>query len=127
MVGMGNKILFIEDDPEAAKLYAKKLEIEGYNVVFVYSGSEGIVKAKELLPNLILLDLMMPGIDGFEVLRSLKADPKTTDIPIIVLTNLEGANAMQKATELGAKEYLIKSDNAPSDVTVHVGNVLAGK
>ena len=78
------------------------------------------MKVKEMKPSLVLLDLMMPGVDGYQVLIELKGDPVTVNIPVIVLTNLEGENIAEKTKELGATEHLIKSDSEPSKVVLHV-------
>lgn len=105
-----NNILFIEDDPTLQKTLALALEKEGYNVAQALDGEIGLRLAKESKPDLILLDIILPKYDGFEVLTELKKDEATKDIPVIVLTNLETSEDIQKALNLGATTYLVKAN-----------------
>lgn len=82
------KILIVEDDETLVKMYKRKLEHEGFEVAAAYSGGEGLIAAPKEMPDLILLDIMMPAVDGFEVIRKLKQENKTNKIPIVILTNL---------------------------------------
>jgi len=111
-----SKILFVEDEPNLQKAISEVLVQEGYKVFGAADGEEGLAMAKKEEPNLILLDLILPKKDGFEVLKELKADEKLKNIPVIVLTNLEGVGDVEKALELGATTYLVKANYDLEDV-----------
>src|SRR4030042_2596348 len=98
-------ILFIEDEPTLQKAFGDLLKKDGYNTLSALDGEMGLEMVKKEKPNLILLDLILPKMDGFEVLEKLMADPETKDIPVIILTNLERTEDVNKAIELGAKTY----------------------
>jgi len=110
------KILFIEDEPSLQKAVSEVFIQEGFELLSASDGEEGLKITKEEKPDLILLDLILPKKDGFEVLKELKADEKMKDIPVIVLTNLEGVGDVEKALTLGAKTYLIKANYELEDV-----------
>jgi DNA-binding response OmpR family regulator len=110
------KILFVEDEPSLQKAISELLTQEEFKVLNASDGEEGLKFAKAEDPDLILLDLILPKKDGFEVLKELKADEKTKDIPVIVLTNLEGIGDVEKALSLGAKTYLVKANYELEDV-----------
>lgn len=110
------KILFIEDDPTLQKTLCMALEKGGYGVKPALDGELGLKAAKDEKPDLILLDLILPKYDGFEVLTQLKKDESTKDIPVIVLTNLETTEDIQKALNLGATTYLVKANYDLKDV-----------
>ncbi|MEF8847165.1 MAG: response regulator [Candidatus Paceibacterota bacterium] len=103
-------ILFVEDERNLQKTFRDLLENEGYEVISALNGEEGFKKAKEENPDLILLDLILPKLHGFKVLKKLKAKEEIKDIPVIILTNLEGTDDVQKALEMGVTTYLVKSD-----------------
>lgn len=103
-------ILVAEDDAIYSKVYQNKLAKEGYEVVVVGNGDEAIKKAKELKPDLILLDLIMPIMDGFAALAELKGNSETKNIKVVVMSNLGQDTDVQKAKDLGANEYFIKSN-----------------
>ena len=111
------KILFIEDEPTLQKAINKFLENEGYEIISAIDGELGVKMAKKTLPNLILLDLILPKMNGFEVLKELKKNESTKNIPVIVLTNLEGSADVEKAISLGAKDYLIKANYELSEIS----------
>lgn len=102
-------ILFIEDESALQKTVGEALSQEGYRVVAALDGEIGLRLAKEKHPDLILLDLIMPKLNGFEVLKKLKGDFATKETTVIVLTNLEGVADIDKAIELGATTYLVKT------------------
>jgi DNA-binding response OmpR family regulator len=102
------KILFIEDEASLQKTVGEILKQEGFVVLEALDGDMGLRLAKEERPDLILLDLVLPKKDGFEVLKYLKADPETQHIKVVVLTNLEGSHDVERALELGATTYLVK-------------------
>ncbi len=103
------RILFIEDESVLQKTFGEILEQEGYEVISALDGEIGLRLAKEKKPDLILLDLILPKIHGFDVLKKLKEDKETQGIPVIILTNLEGIGDVDKALELGATTYLVKA------------------
>jgi DNA-binding response OmpR family regulator len=103
-------ILFIEDEPTLQKTVGRFLEEEGFEVKNALDGETGLQMAKKIKPDLILLDLILPRKDGFEVLQELKGDKTTAHIPVIVLTNLEGSADVEKALSLGATTYLVKAN-----------------
>lgn len=117
-------ILFIEDESALQKTFSDTLSQEGYEIISALDGEIGLRLAKEKKPDLILLDIILPKINGFEVLKELKANPKTKDIPVIVLTNLEGMDDIDKAIELGATTYLIKAQYSLEEVVEKIKKVL---
>lgn len=118
-------ILFVEDESTVHKTLSDALEKEEYRIISALDGEIGLRLAKEKKPNLILLDLVLPKMDGFEVLGALKADEATKDIPVIVLTNLEQMEDIQKAIDLGAKTYLVKSNYELAEVVDMVKKAIA--
>jgi len=107
---MKKKILIIEDDKFLLKLYGDKLQREGFEVLTSLTGEEGLNKIAADKPDLVVLDLILPGKNGFEVLSEIKLNKKTEDIPVIILTNLGQESDMKRGLELGAATYLIKTD-----------------
>lgn len=104
-------ILIVDDDPLIARMYERKLIQEGFHVVLARDGEEGLKAAEDAAPDLILLDVLMPKLNGWEVLKALKKNEKTEKIPVIVLTSLgDRLGDIEKFKEAGAKEYLVKSD-----------------
>jgi len=121
---MAKKILFVEDEPSLQKAISEVLIQEGFEVLSASDGEQGLKITKEEKPDLILLDLILPKKDGFEVLKELKADEKLKDIPVIVLTNLEGVGDVEKAIELGATTYLVKANYKLDDVVTKIKDFL---
>ena len=103
-------VLIVEDDPFYSSIYRTKSEKEGIAAVIVHDGDQALKTSREKIPSLILLDLIMPGKDGFQTLQELKADPVLKDIPVIVLSNLSQDEDIKRVMDLGAVEYLIKSN-----------------
>lgn len=118
------KILIIEDDKFLRELIAKKLIQEGYEISEAIDGEEGIKKIKEEKPDLILLDLILPGIDGFEVLSRAKEDPILSSIPVIILSNLGQREDIEKGLKMGAVDYLIKAHFTPGEIIEKIKNAL---
>ena len=110
------KILEIEDDPFITGLISTKLISVGYTLFTAMNGASGFALAQKEKPDLILLDLMLPDMSGFEVLKHLKADRTTQLIPVIILSNLGGREEIEKGMSLGASSYLIKSNLLPHEV-----------
>lgn len=121
---MGKKILFIEDESALQKTFGDILKQEGYQITSALDGEEGLRLAKTQKPDLILLDLILPKLHGFEVLKELKEDQGTKDIPVIVLTNLEGTGDVERAIELGATTYLVKANYTLEEVISKIKNSL---
>ncbi|MDP4007405.1 MAG: response regulator [bacterium] len=114
------KILLIEDESALQKTMGDALSGEGYEVLSALDGEVGIKLAKEKKPSLILLDLVLPKMTGFEVLEQLQKDEETKRIPVIVLTNLENLQDIQRTTELGATTYLVKANYELAEVVEKV-------
>jgi len=121
---MPKKILFIEDESALQKTFGEIFRKEGYEIISALDGEIGLNLAKSKKPNLILLDLILPKMNGFDVLKKLKEDEATKDIPIIVLTNLEGIGDVNKAIELGATTYLVKVQYTLEEVIEKIKKVL---
>ncbi len=113
---MAKTILIIEDDKFLRELIVRKLLNEGYDASEALGGEEGIKKVKEERPDLVLLDLILPGIDGFEVLRRMKEDPVLAKIPVIILSNLGQKEDVEKGLKMGAIDYLIKAHFTPGEI-----------
>ena len=113
---MAKKILIVEDEVTLNKAIADFLVAENFESLSAMDGVQGIEMAKKEIPDLILLDIILPLKDGYEVLDELKKDEKTKDIPVILLTNLESQEDIVKAFEKGATTYLVKSDYKLQDV-----------
>lgn len=120
------KILIVEDDPLMSRMYQKIFSFEGYQLDIAGDGEEGLEKIRTQKPNLILLDVMMPKMNGFQVLEKIKADPETKKIPVIMLTNLAGQADAEKAITMGAVKYIVKSEYEPKQVTNMVKEILKG-
>jgi DNA-binding response OmpR family regulator len=119
------KILAAEDDKLISNSLCEALKAAGYDPTPAYDGEEAVAKAKEIVPDLVLLDIMMPKLDGISVLWELKANPATAKIPVIVLTNIGDVETISKIVEAGAVDYLLKSDQSVDDIIQKVKDVLA--
>ena len=120
------KILITEDDPLMSRMYQKIFTFEGYEVVMAADGQDGLDKIRAEMPTLVLLDVMMPKLNGLQVLEKLKADPATSAIPVIMLTNLSSQQDAENAMLKGAVKYIVKSEHDPKQVADMVKEVLAG-
>ena len=118
------KVLIVDDDAFLSGIYATKLELEGFLVVTARDGEEGLKAAMKEKPDLILLDVLMPKLDGFEVLKRLKADEGTKPIPVIMLTNLGQKEDIEKGLQDGAVDYLIKAHFVPAEAVDKIKKVL---
>ncbi len=124
---MGKKVLLIEDDQILAKLYQTKFQREDFDTQLAYDGQEGLEKMKSFNPDLIILDLIMPKVDGFTFLAKLKDDAALSarKTPILVLSNLGQESDVKKAIDLGAKDFFIKADVSLSQMVEKVRKYLA--
>jgi DNA-binding response OmpR family regulator len=105
---MTRKILLVDDEPEFVEMIQMRLEANGYQVVTAHNGEDGIQKAQEENPRLILLDVMMPGMDGMQTLHEIRRTPGIKDIPVVMLTAKGESKSIFKAQDRGATDYLIK-------------------
>jgi len=118
------RILVIEDDKFLRELIVQKLSKEGYDVIEAIDGEAGVKQTKEGKPDIILLDLILPGIDGFEVLRQVKEDPNTASIPVIILSNLGQQEDVERGMKLGAVDYLIKAHFTPGEIIEKIQSIM---
>lgn len=114
------RILLVEDDEGLAQVYTSRLDIEGFEVRRVPNGEDALSAAQEFKPDLIMLDVMMPKVNGFDVLDILRNTPETTNIKIIMLTALSQEADRKKAEEMGVDDYLVKSQVVIADVVERV-------
>jgi len=105
---MGKKILVIDDEPDLVDFVKNWLESKGYEVITAHDGPEGLKKAGEEKPSLVILDVKMPGMDGFEVLDQLRDNPETQYLPIVILTQRRETGSLFKAKEMGTTDYIMK-------------------
>lgn len=118
--GQGKKILLVEDDDALAGVYLVRLQAEGFDVKRVASGEEALAAITEYKPELMLLDIMMPKVSGFDVLDILRNTPGASGVKIIVLTALSQESDKKRAEELGADDYLVKSQVVITDVIARI-------
>lgn len=121
---MFKKILLIEDDKFLRELMNKKLVTLGYEVVSAADGESGLVMIKETKPDVVLLDLILPGINGFEVLEKAKQDPEIASIPVVILSNLGQGEDIEKGLALGAKDFLVKAHFTPQEIVNKLKSIL---
>jgi DNA-binding response OmpR family regulator len=121
---MPYNILIVEDDKFLRELISQKLIKEGYNISQAVDGEEGLEKIKKEKPDLVLLDLILPGIDGFEVLARAKEDPEVVKIPVIILSNLGQKEDVEKGMGLGAVDYLVKAHFTPGEIIDKMKRIL---
>jgi len=117
-------ILLVEDESLVRNLYKIKLEMSEFEVETAVDGLDGWEKAKELRPDLILLDIILPRLDGIEVLRKLKSDPELRVIPVLMLTNLDSTEYKKECSQVGAEGYIVKSGGTPNYVLTEVKRIL---
>ncbi len=118
------KILLVEDDSFLLSMYATKFELEDFKVVMAEDGEKAIRLATKEMPDIVLLDILLPKLDGFEVLRKLKENSETAKIPVILLTNLSQKDEIEQALKMGAEDYLIKAHFMPSEVVEKIKKIL---
>lgn len=121
---MAKKILIIEDDPATSRLVDYSLRHEGYQVITAFNGLEGIKKAENEVPDLVILDVMLPGLDGFEICHRLKAEPATARLPILMFSAKAQEIDKKTGLKVGADDYLPKPA-APAEIVNRVGILLA--
>ncbi len=119
-----SKILVIEDDSFLQSLEASKLSKEGFEVITASTGDEGMAKINEAGVSLVLLDLMLPNFDGFDILKKMREQESTKATPVIVFSNLSEDTAMQKAEALGATKFMVKSNFTLEELVEEIKTVL---
>lgn len=120
------KILLVDDDSLIIRMYQTKLTKDGYEILLAFNGEEAIIKAKKDKPDLILLDLMMPKMNGVETLEQLKKDSTTKNIPVVILTNLEDKkDDVEKAKKMGALGYWVKAEIDLKNLSSKVKEILS--
>jgi DNA-binding response OmpR family regulator len=105
-------------------MISRKLEKEGYEVYQAIDGEKGEEKIKEVKPDIVLLDLILPGIDGFEVLERVKKDPEVAEIPVIILSNLGQKSEVERGLNLGAVDFLIKAHFTPAEIVRKIKEII---
>lgn len=120
-------IVLVEDDTFLSGMYVTKLTLEGFNVQLATDGEEAVRQIKAVVPDIVLLDIVLPKKDGFHVLEEIKADDSTKHIPVILLTNLGQKDDVDRGLKLGAKDYLIKAHFMPSEVVEKVKQTIQSK
>ncbi len=118
------KILLVEDDPFLIDIYSTKLSEEGFQVFVARDGSQVLEMIRENEPNIIVLDIVLPNIDGWNILKKIKKEPNLKEAKIIILSNLSQIEEVEKGIALGADKYLIKSDYTPSQVLEEIKELL---
>lgn len=120
-------ILLVDDDPLIIRMYEAHFKREGFRVLAASNGEEALVQIAKEKPDLILLDVMMPKMNGVETLKKLKSDDRTSDIPVIMLTNLgDKEEDVEGAKKLGARDYLVKSEVQLQELSAKVKEILDG-
>lgn len=123
---MAKKILIVEDEPFIADMYKLKFEGEGYDVAVACNGEEGLDMAMQNLPDLILLDIVMPKLDGYQVLQELKSHEVTKRIKVFILSNLGQNDEIEHGLAIGADGYFVKANLTPSQLTGNIEKIFAG-
>lgn len=118
------KILLIEDDTAISIMYKGKFQADGYEVFAADNGATGLELARKEKPDIILLDIIIPQLDGFSVLGELKKDRNTKDIPVIMLTNLGTGEDKAKGEKLGAIDYVVKANMTPGKISEKIKQIL---
>lgn len=125
-VDPGKRILFVEDDRFIADMYRIGLEVGGWEVDVAYDGEEGLRQALEDPPALVLLDLLLPRMDGMDVLRRLREDPRTRHVPVLIVSNASGLGGRdEEAHRLGIEDWMVKANTTPAALAKRVERILS--
>lgn len=124
---MAKKILIIEDEYFLADMYQTKFKKEGYDVEVAKNGKIGLEKARKEKPNLILLDLVMPEMDGYQVLKKLKSEEKTKNLLVYIFSNLAQSGEIEKGLKMGAAGFLLKADLTPGQLMNKINNIFSNQ
>lgn len=117
------KILLVEDDPFLVDIYKTKFKDEGFEVEVAQEGKQALAKIEEQNPDVLLLDLVLPHLDGFELLREIRNNEKMKDLKVIILSNLSQKGEVEKGLSMGATKYLIKAHYTPSEVVKEIKQI----
>jgi DNA-binding response OmpR family regulator len=117
-------ILLVEDDPFVVDIYTTKLESAGFSVDVAEDGDETLRKLKEKKPDLMILDIVLPNIDGWELLKKIRTDLGLEDLKVVVLSNLSQKDEIHKGLELGVIKYFVKSNFTPSEAVEEIKKIL---
>ncbi|MFA6493085.1 MAG: response regulator [Patescibacteria group bacterium] len=112
----GKLILLVDDDLTLLEMYGDRLKAEGFNIVQATNGEEALKKVREVKPSLVILDVMMPKVNGFDVLKNLRADVEFKETPVIILTALIQDVDRAQGKKLGATDYIVKSETMPGEI-----------
>jgi two-component system alkaline phosphatase synthesis response regulator PhoP len=118
------KILIVEDEKILAEMYRDKFTQAGFKVILAYSAEEGLITAQKEMPDLILLDILLPRENGIFFLKNLKKDPKTASIPVVAFSNYDDPKTKKDAHNLGVKDYLIKTNYTPKEIVEKIKSYL---
>jgi DNA-binding response OmpR family regulator len=121
------KILIVEDEAFLLDMYKIKFKQEGFEVISAVDGNEAIKTAKTEEPDIVLLDILIPEIDGFEVLKELKEDPATKSIPVLIFSNFSQKEEIEKGLSLGAVDFFVKTNYTPAQVLEKIKDILINK
>ena len=117
-------IMVIEDDPFLSSILKARLEKDGFTVIQAFNGEEALTKLRETTPGLVILDLIMPKMSGFEVLQSISIDPQLNKIPVVVVSNLGQQGDVDKAKGFGAVDYFIKMRMSIDELIVKIKGII---
>ncbi|OGF24186.1 hypothetical protein A3H09_02470 [Candidatus Falkowbacteria bacterium RIFCSPLOWO2_12_FULL_45_13] len=124
-MAINNKtILLVEDDATISSIYRAKFEADGFKVLTAIDGASGLELIKKEAPDIVMLDVILPGLDGFSVLEEAKKDKSTKDIPVVMLTNLGTPDDKIKGQKMGAKDYFIKASLTPGEISEKIKEIL---
>ncbi|MFA4941508.1 MAG: response regulator [Patescibacteria group bacterium] len=118
------KILIVEDDQMIASMYKTKFEADGFDCLMANEGPSGLEMVKKEKPDLVMLDVMLPQLDGFSILKEIKSDSKTKGTPVIMLTNLGTEEDKAKGQKMGAIDYLVKASLTPAEISKKIKEYL---
>ncbi len=121
----GKKVVLVEDDSLISGVLSTRLISMGFAVVTVFDGTKAFESIKAERPSIVLLDIILPGVGGFEILQKLKQDDSTKSIPVLILSNLGSKEEMQHGIDLGAVGYLVKSNNTVEEIVSRVQGILS--
>lgn len=122
------KILLVEDDPMVVRMYQRKLTMDGFDLTVAFNGEEGLKALAKYRPDIVLLDIMMPKMNGFEMLKRVKSDEKIKDIPVVILTNLgDRAEDVEKSKGLGANDHWVKANMSLKELVERITKILESK
>lgn len=122
------KVLLVEDDPMVIRMYRRKLTMSGFDLFLAFNGEEGLEAIAKNRPDIILLDIMMPRMNGFEMLKRLKTDKEFADIPVVILTNLGDRDEdVKRSKGLGAVDHWVKANTPLNKIIERIGEILDNK